>query len=78
MTALDPTLQAEAKAWLENKKRGPVGKDFFLMFPDGTGWTLLSKPLDGRDSIATGLTFPEANRLRMALSDAGYIGKVLG
>lgn len=78
MDKLQKALQAEAKAWLAGRKSGPAGKDHFVLFPDGTGWTLLVKPLNGRDSIATGLGFPQANRMRLQLSDAGYVGKVLG
>lgn len=78
MSKIDKKLQAEARAWLEGKRQGPLGKDHFIVFPDGTGWTLLIKPVTGADTIATGLTFGEANRLRLELSDAGYVGKILG
>lgn len=70
-------LEAEARAWLMGTKKGPKDRDHFVIFRDGTGWTLLSKPLEGRDTIATGLSYPEVNRLRLALSDEGFIGKVL-
>ena len=77
MNRLNMTLQAEARAWMEGKKSGPKGKDFFLFIAEGRHWTMLVHPLEGVQTIRVGLDFPEANRLRLELSDAGYVGKII-
>ena len=77
MNSINSMLQAEARAWVEGRKSGPKNKNFFLLIADGRHWTMLVHPLEGIQTIRVGLDFPEANRLRLELSDAGFVGKVL-
>lgn len=70
------SLAKEATRWkTEKKATGP--RDHYIIEPEGRYWRLTIYPLQGLPSVVTGLTFPEANRRRLHLSDAGYVGVIV-
>jgi hypothetical protein len=72
-------LAREALDWRKRKAvQGPADRDTFVIEPDGSLWRCRIQPREGLIRVVTGLTFPEANRIRLELSDAGYLGKVVG
>lgn len=73
------SLAMEAAAWKLEKKtlKGPQHRDHFIIEPDGRMWRLSIFPAKGLPSFITGLTFPEANRRRLSLSNDGYVGKII-
>lgn len=72
-------LTAEALNWKARRAfQGPQDRDHFIIEQIGNAIVFRIFPLKGLPETVEVKTPGEANRLRLKLSDQGYLGKVLG
>jgi hypothetical protein len=78
--SIESKLAAEALQWKEERElpRGPANSDHYVIRQERDGYTIHVRHKGGARESFRGLTQGQANQLRIRLSDAGFIGKVVG